>query len=56
MKIQARFHPVDYKALLFLLPIVLVLPKVYGLEGVWVAFSVLNFLVFVLAAGLMARK
>ncbi len=44
------------RPLIFLLPLVLVLPGFYGLEGVWAAFPISDFLAFVLATGLMVRE
>lgn len=44
------------RQLLFLLPLVLVLPRFYGVEGVWAAFPISDFLAFVLATGLMIRE
>ena len=44
------------RQLLFLLPLVLVLPGFYGLDGVWAAFPISDFLAFGLAAGLMVRE
>jgi putative MATE family efflux protein len=42
--------------LLFLLPLVLILPRFYGLQGVWAAFPISDFLVCGLAVGLMLRE
>ncbi|AKB36836.1 Multi antimicrobial extrusion protein (Na(+)/drug antiporter), MATE family of MDR efflux pumps [Methanosarcina siciliae C2J] len=44
------------RQLLFLLPLVLVLPRFYGLDGVWAAFPISDFLACVLAAGLLERE
>lgn len=44
------------RQLLFLLPLVLVLPRSYGLDGVWAAFPISDFLACILAAGLMGRE
>ncbi|WP_048139829.1 MATE family efflux transporter [Methanosarcina horonobensis] len=44
------------RQLLFLLPLVLVLPRCYGLDGVWAAFPISDFLACILAAGLMGRE
>ncbi|WP_410509564.1 MATE family efflux transporter [Methanosarcina hadiensis] len=44
------------RQLLFLLPLVLVLPKYYQLDGVWAAFPISDFLACGLAAGLMWRE
>ncbi|KKG09589.1 MULTISPECIES: MATE family efflux transporter [unclassified Methanosarcina] len=44
------------RQLLFLLPLVLVLPRFYGLAGVWAAFPISDFLACVLAAGLLGRE
>nr|WP_255351042.1 MATE family efflux transporter [Methanosarcina sp. MTP4] len=41
------------RQLLFLLPLVLVLPKFYGLNGVWAAFPISDFMAFGLAVGLL---
>ncbi len=41
------------RQLLFLLPLVLVLPKFYGLNGVWASFPISDFMAFGLAAGLL---
>ena len=41
------------RQLLFLLPLVLVLPKVYGLNGVWASFPFSDFMAFGLAVGLL---
>jgi putative MATE family efflux protein len=42
--------------ILFLLPLVLILPRFYGLQGVWAAFPISDFLVCGLAVGLMLRE
>lgn len=44
------------RQLLFLLPLVLVLPRFYGLDGVWAAFPISDFLACGLATGLMGRE
>lgn len=44
------------RQLLFLLPLVLILPKYYGLQGIWAAFPISDFLACGLAAGLMIRE
>jgi putative MATE family efflux protein len=44
------------RQLLFLLPLVLVLPKYYGLDGIWAAFPISDFLACLLAAGLLGRE
>lgn len=44
------------RQLLFLLPLILVLPKYYQLDGVWAAFPISDFLACGLAAGLMWRE
>lgn len=44
------------RQLLFLLPLVLILPKYYQLDGVWAAFPISDFLACGLAAGLMWRE
>ncbi|MFY1111652.1 MAG: MATE family efflux transporter [Methanosarcinaceae archaeon] len=41
------------RQLLFLLPLVLVLPRFYGLNGVWASFPISDFMAFVLAVGLL---
>ncbi len=41
------------RQLLFLLPLVLVLPKFYGLDGVWASFPISDFMAFGLAVGLL---
>lgn len=44
------------RQLLFLLPLVLILPKYYQLDGIWAAFPISDFLACGLAAGLMWRE
>ncbi len=41
------------RQLLFLLPLVLVLPRFYGLNGVWASFPISDFMAFGLAVGLL---
>lgn len=41
------------RQLLFLLPLVLVLPRFYGLDGVWASFPISDFMAFGLAVGLL---
>ncbi len=44
------------RQILFLLPLVLILPRFYGLDGVWAAFPISDFLACGLAAGMMWRE
>jgi Na+-driven multidrug efflux pump len=43
------------RQLLFLIPAVIFLPRLYGLDGVWAAFPVSDFLAFVLSGSLLFR-
>jgi len=43
------------RQLLFLIPLIIVLPGLYGLTGVWVAFPVADFLAFMLSGFLLFR-
>ncbi|MDD3043607.1 MAG: MATE family efflux transporter [Methanosarcinaceae archaeon] len=44
------------RQLLFLLPLILVLPRFYGLNGIWVSFPISDILSFGLAAWLLFRE
>ncbi len=43
------------RQLLFLIPLVLVLPRLYGLNGVWAAYPIADFLAFLLSGFLLLR-
>ena len=43
------------RQLLFLIPLVIILPQLYGLVGVWAAFPISDFLAFILSGLMLSR-
>ena len=52
---QTRFPSLLSRQLLFLIPLVILLPRLYGLSGVWAAFPASDFLSFMLSGLLLFR-